>query len=103
MEETVFNIEEFNKNFPSYEKQYYSEKKGKKLITENGMKEKWEEKYPSIPFNQLKKQSDKYKTHDSCIHYKITDTEIIYSWDIRFQKWVEHKKDYQKFLAFLFE
>jgi hypothetical protein len=98
-------MEEFHKNFPSYEKEYYREEK--QSIKEGEEYRKglffpivsW---FRTISWDNLEKQSSDFMTDDGCIHYKDIFTNKIYSWHLSKKKWIVHSKKYQGSLLELF-
>lgn len=98
--------ENFNDQFPSWEKEY------NKLQNEKNKNEKEKEKqfrmtkfsktYPKLSFNDLKIQNDNYSTDDDCIHYKNVINNQIYSWNLTDNEWEQHDINYQNELSDLF-
>ncbi len=95
-------MEEFHKNFPSFEKEHA--KKEDELRKKNSkMKEqKFKEQYPSLFFKQLTKQNEGISTDDGCIHYRYGLNGRIYSWNFIEKEWEEHDDEYQQSLQTLF-
>jgi hypothetical protein len=86
-------MEEFHRNFPSFENEYYRIEKQSLEEQKKYLKMLFKLKYPFVNWDSLQEQSD--STDDGCRHYKHMKTHRIYSWNFKSQKWVEHKKDYQ--------
>ncbi len=94
------NIDNFNKNFPSWENEF-------KKQEDNNKKEeikiiKFTEKYPKLLFNDLKKQNNNYSTDDGCIHYLHQYNNQVYSYNFIDNEWMQHGKKYQQSLMDLF-
>ncbi len=100
------NMEEFHKNFPSFEKEHTIEKKQKEdeLKKKNSkiIQQKFKEQYPSLFFEQLTKQNEGISTDDGCIHYRYGLNGRIYSWNLDEKEWEEHDDEYQQSLQTLF-
>jgi hypothetical protein len=48
----------------------------------------FDEKYPDLSFNDLKKLNDYRSTDEGCIYYKHKLTNNIYSWNYMIKKWI---------------
>jgi hypothetical protein len=100
------DIEEFNKNFPSFEKQYntYKHKQAKleKETLKNQQIIKLSNNFPNVSWENLQKQNKDLSTDDGCTHYIDTSTNEIYSWNFIDEEWIQHNINYQKSLFDLF-
>lgn len=54
-----------------------------------GLKKSFETTYPSLLFDDLKKQNDEYFTNDGCIYYRHSLNKKIYSWNYDINIWQE--------------
>ncbi len=96
------NLEEFNKNFPSYEKQFEEELAQKVINEQLHRKIKFEKQFPLVSWNSLKIQSDNVITDDNRTHYKNIITNTVYSWNKLKQTWEVTNDRYQRSLLSLF-
>lgn len=98
--------ENFNDQFPSWEKVYNKLQNEKKKNKDEKEKQfrmtEFSKAYPKLSFNDLKIQNNNHSTNDGCIHYKNVINNNIYSWKYNENKWVEHSEKYQKRLYWLF-
>ncbi len=95
-------MEEFHKNFPSFEREYQKEMQNQqqnKLII---MQNNFNLMYPNISFSNLKKQNSNYLTNDGCTHFINPSTKEIYSWNFINNTWTQHNNNYQQNLLKLF-
>lgn len=92
------NIDEFNKNFPSFEKQCKTlnehQQKISQEILQNIQIAQLSNCFPDVSWNNLQKQNTNIMTNDMCIHYLDTTTNLIYSWNFYFENWYQkNQKD----------
>ena len=95
-------MEEFHKNFPSYEKEYYRTEEESIKEAEEYRKRLFHLKYPTVSWHSLQKQDPNIMTDDACIHYKDILTNNIYSWQSNKKMWKIHSKKYQGSILSLF-
>jgi hypothetical protein len=98
--------ENFNDQFPSWEKEYNKLQNEKKKNKDEKEKQfrmtEFSKAYPKLSFNDLTIQNDNYSTDDECIHYINVINNHIYSWNYIENKWEEHSVNYQNELSDLF-
>ena len=95
--------ENFNDQFPSWEKEYNKRKNENKDEKEKQFRmTEFSKAYPNLSFNDLKIQNNNYSTDDGCIHYKNILNNQIYSWNFIENEWEEHDVNYQNELSDLF-
>jgi hypothetical protein len=92
------NMNDFNKNFPSFEKKYIAQKQIKDSIEKEKktlfIKKKFNKVYPNINFDELISDEDVINkfglitsTDDGCIRYRHNKTKAVYVWDFINHKW----------------
>ncbi len=88
MSNKEFNLNEFNKNFPSFEKKIQKENEIKEEKELEKIKKAFNKKYPKVNFDKLKLlYEDGTSTDDGCTHYQHTLTGEIYLWNYLDNKW----------------
>ena len=91
------NQENFNDQFPSWEKEYNKLKNEKKKNSDEKEKQfrmtEFSKAYPNVSFNDLKIQNNNYSTDDGCIHYKHAINNQIYSWNYLENEWEENDQN----------
>ncbi len=88
MSNKEFNLNEFNKNFPSFEKKIQKENEIKEEKEIEKIKKAFNKKYPQVNFDKLKLlYQDPKSTDDECTHYQHTLTGEIYLWNYLDNKW----------------
>lgn len=97
------NLEEFNKNFPSYENKLILEKEKESLRYNEFMKSEFLKNFPNQDFRCLQSQNARIRTNDSCIHFKYEETNDIYSWNYNTNMWIKVNKKQQEQLMDLFD
>jgi len=95
-------MEEFHRNFPSFEKEYYRIENQQLKDAETYRKNMFHLQHPFVRWGNLQSQSDTIMTDDGCIHYRHKITNKIYSWNFSSNKWIQTKKGYQNSLLSLF-
>jgi hypothetical protein len=79
------NLDEFNTSFPSFAKQFETEKEKQNKIGQIKDKIKrtnlFHKTFPDLLFEDLIEQDMNISTDDGCFHYKHKHTNKIYSYD----------------------
>jgi len=100
------NQENFNDQFPSWEKEYNKLQNEKNKNKDEKEKQfrmtEFQKAYPKLSFNDLKIQNNNCFTDDGCIHYKNVINTQIYSWNFIENEWEKHSVNYQNELSNLF-
>jgi hypothetical protein len=89
---------DFNKNFPSFEKNYLAQKQIKDSIEKQKktifIKNKFNKVYPNVNFDELISDEDAGKelgmirsTDDGCIRYRHNKTKEVYVWNFIDKQW----------------
>jgi hypothetical protein len=61
---------------------------------DNDIKTIFNENYPYLQFDELKKQKNTILTNDACCHFLHPNNQI-YSWNFVDKKWLQHNVKYQ--------
>ncbi len=77
----------FHSQFPSYEKQFNAERDEQATEESRMMKLLFTEEFPNVSWDNMKKQNDRTRTNDGCIHYLDTSSGQLYSWNFILSKW----------------
>lgn len=94
------DLDTFNGNFPSFEKEYYNMQINQ---DENLVKKtKFNKKYPQVGYFRLMRQIWNKTSDDGCIHYRDILTGNVYSWNFIKNDWTNHSKNYQMSLGNMF-
>lgn len=88
--------------FPSWENEYKEMQQRSKNEAEHKMIAEFSKTYPTLSFNDLKKQKPGCFTNDGCSHYQHMNNKQIYSWLFRENKWLQVGIEHQKKLTHLF-
>ncbi len=96
-----FDINEFNSNFPSFEKQFNQIKINKQIKCERELEHAFNEKYKNLSYDDLIHQNNNILTNDGCRHYYHPNGNV-YSYNYIKKEWMEHSLIYQSKLLKLF-